>query len=72
MGMLTNKDVLRHTVQDSRGRAPARPGSSAGSPSSMTADVITIGSDEDVRVAANQMTTFGVGGLVVNDLPTGR
>lgn len=35
----------------------------------MTADVITIGSDEDVRVAANQMTTFGVGGLVVTDLP---
>jgi len=38
----------------------------------MTADVITIGSEEDVRVAANQMTTFGVGGLVVNDLPTGK
>jgi CBS domain-containing protein len=36
----------------------------------MTADVITIGSEEDVRVAANQMTTFGVGGLVVNDLPS--
>jgi CBS domain-containing protein len=71
MGVLTNKDVLRHTVRIvGDGSSPS--GFDRRVSESMTADVITIGSDEDVRVAANQMTTFGVGGLVVNDLPTGK
>lgn len=68
-GVLTNKDVLRQIARIMNG---------GGGPSGferrisdfMTADVITIGSEEDVRVAANQMTAFGVGGLVVNDLPS--
>jgi len=71
MGVLTNKDVLRYTVRIvGDGNSPS--GFERRVSESMTADVITIGNDEDVRVAANQMTTFGVGGLVVNDLPTGK
>jgi predicted transcriptional regulator len=71
MGVLTNKDVLRHTVRIV-GDGSNRSGFDRRVSESMTADVITIGSEEDVRVAANQMTTFGVGGLVVNDLPSGK
>lgn len=71
MGVLTNKDVLRHTIRIV-GDGSNMSGFDRRVSESMTADVITIGSDEDVRVAANQMTTFGVGGLVVNDLPTGK
>jgi len=70
-GVLTNKDVLRHLA-----RIMNLGGASSGFERSvsefMTANVITIGSAEDVRVAANQMTAFGVGGLVVNDLPAPR
>jgi predicted transcriptional regulator len=71
MGVLTNKDVLRHTIRIV-GDGPNPSGFDRRVSESMTADVITIGSDEDVRVAANQMTTFGVGGLVVNGLNTGK
>ncbi|MDA4118793.1 MAG: CBS domain-containing protein, partial [Thaumarchaeota archaeon] len=71
MGVLTNKDVLRHTIRIV-GDSSAPSGFGRKVSESMTADVITIGSDDDVRVAANLMTTFGVGGLVLNDMPTGR
>jgi len=68
-GVLTNKDVIRQIARIVNG---------GGGPSGferrisefMTADVITIGAEDDVRVAANQMTTFGVGGLVVYDAPS--
>jgi CBS domain-containing protein len=68
-GVLTNKDVIRHIARIMNG-GPSSPGFDRRISELMTADVITIGSEEDVRVAANQMTTFGVGGLVVNDLPS--
>jgi CBS domain-containing protein len=69
LGVMTNKDVLRQVARIAGG---------GGNPSGferrvsefMTADVITIASESDLRVAANQMTTFGVGGLVVDDLPS--
>jgi len=68
-GVLTNKDVIRHIARImNAGRSS--PGFDRHISELMTADVITIGNEEDVRVAANQMTTFGVGGLVVNDLPS--
>ncbi len=38
----------------------------------MTRDVITVSQDDDIRVAASKMMIFGIGGLVVDDSPTGR
>jgi CBS domain-containing protein len=38
----------------------------------MTRDVITVSQDDDIRVAASKMMIFGIGGLVVEDSPTGR
>jgi CBS domain-containing protein len=71
IGVLTNKDVLRHTVRIV-GDGTNRSGFDRLVSESMTADVITISHEDDVRVAANLMTTFGVGGLVISDLPTSK
>ena len=71
LGVLTNKDVLRHTVRI-LGAGPNPSGFDRRVSESMTADVITISSEDDVRVAANLMTTFGVGGLAVTTVPTGK
>ena len=68
-GVLTNKDIMRHIARIMNGGSGPS-GFERHVSNSMTADVITIGSEDDLRVAANQMTTFGVGGLVVNDLPS--
>ena len=38
----------------------------------MTRDVMTVSQDDDIRVAASKMMIFGIGGLVVDDAPTGR
>jgi CBS domain-containing protein len=38
----------------------------------MTSEVITIGHDDDVRVAASRMMIFGVGGLLISDLSSGE
>jgi CBS domain-containing protein len=38
----------------------------------ITRDVITVSQDDDIRVAASKMMIFGIGGLVVDDSPTGR
>jgi CBS domain-containing protein len=68
-GVLTNKDIMRHIARIvNGGRGPS--GFERHISELMTADVITIGSEDDLRVAANQMTNFGVGGLVVTDLPS--
>lgn len=70
-GVLTNKDVLRHTVRIvGAGASPS--GFERGVSELMTADLITIDAEDDVRAAANLMTTFGVGGLVVSGLPMNR
>jgi acetoin utilization protein AcuB len=68
-GVLTNKDIMRQIARIMNGGSGPS-GFERHISDFMTADVITIGSEEDLRVAANQMTTFGVGGLVVNDLPS--
>lgn len=71
VGMLTNKDVLRH-IAKIVGGGNARSGFERPVSDFMAAGVINIGHEDDIRVAANQMTTFGVGGLVVDDLPSKR
>ncbi|MDA4113863.1 MAG: CBS domain-containing protein [Thaumarchaeota archaeon] len=68
-GVLTNKDIMRHIARIVNGGSGPS-GFERHISELMTADVITIGSEDDLRVAANQMTSFGVGGLVVNDLPS--
>ena len=68
-GVLTNKDIMRHIARIMHGGSGPS-GFDRHISEFMTADVITIGSEDDLRVAANLMTTFGVGGLVVNDLPS--
>ena len=80
-GILSNKDALGHVARfASRGL----PGISGDAPWSvptrfdvpisefMTRDVITVSKDDDIRVAASKMMIFGVGGLIVDDSPTGH
>jgi CBS domain-containing protein len=79
-GILSNKDALGHLANiasgvagrghEGAGRASAR----FDTPISdfMTRDVITVSQDDDIRVAASKMMIFGIGGLVVDDAPTGR
>jgi CBS domain-containing protein len=80
-GILSNKDALGHLakVASSNIAGRNREGASRGStrfdtPISdfMTRDVITVSQDDDIRVAASKMMIFGIGGLVVDDAPTGR
>lgn len=80
-GILSNKDALGHVAKFAP-KAPPAPG--AGPTWSvparfdvpisdfMTRDVITVSQDDDIRVAASKMMIFGIGGLVVEDAPTGR
>ena len=70
-GVLTNKDILR---QIERSKIGGDTHSWFQSPVSelMTRDVITIGSEDDIRVAANRMMIFGVGGLAISELPSGE
>ncbi len=71
LGMLTNKDILKRlgevTAKDGKGNI------SFDVPISnfMTREVIRVSKDDDVRVAASRMMIFGVGGLGVDDLPSG-
>jgi len=75
-GILSNKDALGHIAKfapmsaETAGRVPIR----FDTPISdfMTRDVITVSQDDDIRVAASKMMIFGIGGLVVDDSPTGR
>lgn len=77
-GILSNKDALGRLAKVASmsiaspkdGAAPTR----FDTPISdfMTRDVITVSQDDDIRVAASKMMIFGIGGLVVDDSPTGR
>lgn len=67
LGVMTNKDVLRQVARIAGGGNHLS-GFERSVSEFMTADVITITSESDLRVAANQMSTFGVGGLVIGDL----
>jgi CBS domain-containing protein len=79
-GILSNKDALSHLAKVSAKKPAGKDGADATSserfdtPISdfMTRDVITVSQDDDIRVAASKMMIFGIGGLVVDDAPTGR
>ena len=79
-GILSNKDALGH-VSRFAPRTTVEGGAAAWSvpmkfdvPISefMTRDVITVSKDDDIRLAASKMMIFGIGGLVVDDAPTGN
>lgn len=69
-GMFTSKDILRHLA---RLVSSAKPDEKFDRLISefMTREVITISKEDDIRVAAFRMMIFGMGGLVVDDLPSG-
>jgi CBS domain-containing protein len=80
-GILSNKDALGHVAKF----APNAPTDHGSTPTwsvptrfdvpisgFMTRDVMTVSQDDDIRVAASKMMIFGIGGLVVDDSPTGR
>ncbi len=79
-GILSNKDALSHLARVSEKRLADQNGEGAigskkfDTPISdfMTRDVITVSHDDDIRVAASKMMIFGIGGLVVEDAPSGR
>jgi CBS domain-containing protein len=80
-GILSNKDALGHVAKFAAKASPGQQGETPWSvptrfdvPISefMTRDVITVSKDDDIRVAASKMMIFGIGGLVVDDSPTGR
>jgi CBS domain-containing protein len=78
-GILSNKDALGRLAKVAS-MSLANPKGEAAAPTRfdtpisdfMTRDVITVSQDDDIRVAASKMMIFGIGGLVVEDSPTGR
>jgi CBS domain-containing protein len=80
-GILSNKDALGHIAKFAL-KAPTDSGLAPtwsvptrfDVPISdfMTRDVMTVSQEDDIRVAASKMMIFGIGGLVVDDSPTGR
>ncbi|HUI00570.1 MAG TPA: CBS domain-containing protein [Nitrososphaerales archaeon] len=80
-GILSNKDALGHVAKFANRGGPGQSGDAPWSvptrfdvPISefMTREVITVSKDDDIRDAASKMMIFGIGGLVVEDAPTGR
>lgn len=80
-GMLSNKDALGRIAKVASAATAGQNREGAGSTSArfdvpiselVTRDVITVSQDDDIRVAASKMMIFGIGGLVVDDAPTGR
>jgi predicted transcriptional regulator len=71
VGVITNKDILRHVERiASGGQEPS--GFEHRISDFMMRDVLTISREDDVRVAANTMMIFGVGGLIIDDPPAGK
>ncbi len=71
LGMLTNKDILGYMAKITSNESPQEAFDKKIS-EFMTREVITISQEDDIRVAASLMMIFGVGGLVVNDLPSSK
>jgi CBS domain-containing protein len=79
-GILSNKDALGHLAKVASVGAGGPDGQGMRSSTRfdtpisdlITRDVITVSQDDDIRVAASKMMIFGIGGLVVDDSPTGR
>ena len=68
LGMLTNKDILRHLGRLSSSGQEDRE-FDLEVKEFMTREVITISGEDDIRTAASRMMIFGVGGLAVDDAP---
>ena len=67
LGVLTNRDILNYlkTLKENKSsEAFTRKVSEF-----MTREVITINSEDDIRVAASRMMIFGIGGLVIDEPP---
>jgi len=79
-GILSNKDALGRVAKVASMSLAGPKGAGAAATTRfdtpisdfMTRDVITVSQDDDIRVAASKMMIFGIGGLVVDDSPTGR
>jgi CBS domain-containing protein len=80
-GILSNKDALGRLAkvasasiasQSHKGAVSAPTRFDTPISDFMTRDVMTVSQDDDIRVAASKMMIFGIGGLVVDDAPTGR
>ena len=78
-GILSNKDALGRlakvasvSLANPKGGAAVQTRFDTPISDFMTRDVITVSQDDDIRVAASKMMIFGIGGLVVDDSPTGR
>jgi CBS domain-containing protein len=69
LGVVTNKDILRMLAKLT-GNGSSTPLFEKPISQVMTSEVITIGHDDDIRVAASRMMIFGVGGLLIRDLPS--
>ena len=69
MGVVTNKDILR-LLAKLGGDGYSTPLFDRPISEVMTSEVISIGHEDDVRVAASRMMIFGVGGLLIRDLPS--
>ncbi|MHB8567512.1 MAG: CBS domain-containing protein [Nitrososphaerales archaeon] len=65
LGMLTNKDILKHLARASEGSSNSEFDRHVYE--FMTREVITISKEDDIRVAASRMMIFGVGGLAIDD-----
>jgi CBS domain-containing protein len=70
IGVITNKDVLGYVLESIR-KSGWR-GFGIQISEFMTKNVITVSQDDDIRVAASRMMIFGVGGLSIEDVPTGE
>lgn len=79
-GILSNKDALGRVA---RIASLTQPGESVDAAAGrkrfdtpisdfMTREVMTVSQDDDIRVAASKMMIFGIGGLVIDDSPSGR
>jgi CBS domain-containing protein len=66
LGMLTNKDILKHLARLVE-KNPEGAEFDLRVREFMTREVITISQDDDARTAASSMMIFGVGGLGVED-----
>lgn len=64
LGMLTNKDVLRHLARLASHSAENAK-FNAGISELMAREVITVDPEDDVRIAASRLMIFGIGGLGV-------
>lgn len=69
LGVVTNKDILR-LLAKLGGDGYSTPLFDRPISEVMTSEVISIGHEDDVRVAASRMMIFGVGGLLIRDLPS--